>query len=203
MVVALKPLHDFAKIKRIVVATYQAVSGAGKEAMDELYQATKKIYENQHLPPQKFSKRIAFNVIPQIDVFMEDGVTKEEWKMKVETKKILDQNILVEATCVRVPVFNCHSEAVNIEFEKPITPHQARELLDNADGILVVDKPEQMQFITPIEVSTQDPVYVSRIRQDKSLKNGLSMWIVGDNLKKGAALNAVQIAEILVSDYGL
>jgi len=203
MVVALKPLHDFAKIKRIVVATYQAVSGAGKEAMDELYQATKKIYENQHLPPQKFSKRIAFNVIPQIDVFMEDGVTKEEWKMKVETQKILDQNILVEATCVRVPVFNCHSEAINIEFEKPITPHQARELLDNAEGILVVDKPEQMQFITPIEVSTQDPVYVSRIRQDKSLKNGLSMWIVGDNLKKGAALNAVQIAEILVSDYGL
>ena len=134
---------------------------------------------------------------------MEDGVTKEEWKMKVETKKILDQNILVEATCVRVPVFNCHSEAVNIEFEKPITPDQARELLDNCEGILVVDKPEQMQFITPVEVSAQDPVYVSRIRQDKSLKNGLSMWIVGDNLKKGAALNAVQIAEILVADYGL
>jgi aspartate-semialdehyde dehydrogenase len=203
MLVVLKPLHDFAKIKRVVVATYQAVSGAGKEAMDELYQATKKIYENHSLPPQKFSKRIAFNVIPQIDVFMEDGVTKEEWKMKVETQKILNANILVEATCVRVPVFNCHSEAVNIEFEKPITANQARELLDESEGILVVDKPEQMQFITPIEVSSQDPVYVSRIRQDKSLKHGLSMWIVGDNLKKGAALNAVQIAEILVKDYGL
>jgi aspartate-semialdehyde dehydrogenase len=203
MVVALKPLHDFAKIKRIVVSTYQAVSGAGKEAMDELYNSTKKIYENQQLPPQKFSKRIAFNVIPQIDVFMEDGVTKEEWKMKVETKKILDQNILVEATCVRVPVFNCHSESVNIEFEKPITPDQARQLLDRAEGVLVIDKPEQMQFATPAEISTHDPVYVSRIRQDKSLKHGLSMWIVGDNLKKGAALNAVQIAEILVKDYGL
>ena len=203
MVVALKPLHDFAKIKRIVVSTYQAVSGAGKEAMDELYNSTKKIYENQQLPPQKFSKRIAFNVIPQIDVFMEDGVTKEEWKMKVETKKILDQNILVEATCVRVPVFNCHSESVNIEFEKPITPAQARQLLEQAEGVLVIDKPEQMQFATPAEISTHDPVYVSRIRQDKSLKHGLSMWIVGDNLKKGAALNAVQIAEILVKDYGL
>jgi len=203
MVVVLKPLHDFATIKRVVVSTYQAVSGAGKEAMDELYQGTKKIYENQHLTPQKFSKRIAFNVIPQIDVFMEDGVTKEEWKMKVETQKILDKNILVEATCVRVPVFNCHSEAINIEFEKPITAHQARELLDDCEGILVVDKPEQMQFITPIEVSSQDPVYVSRIRQDNSLKHGLSMWVVGDNLKKGAALNAVQIAEILVADYGL
>ena len=203
MVVVLKPLHDFATIKRVVVSTYQAVSGAGKEAMDELYQGTKKIYENQHLPPQKFSKRIAFNVIPQIDVFMSDGVTKEEWKMKVETQKILDKNILVEATCVRVPVFNCHSEAINIEFEKPITAHQARELLDDCEGVLVVDKPEQMQFITPIEVSSQDPVYVSRIRQDSSLKHGLSMWVVGDNLKKGAALNAVQIAEILVADYGL
>ena len=203
MVVVLKPLHDFATIKRVVVSTYQAVSGAGKEAMNELYQGTKKIYENQHLTPQKFSKRIAFNVIPQIDVFMEDGVTKEEWKMKVETQKILDKNILVEATCVRVPVFNCHSEAINIEFKKPITAHQARELLDSCEGILVVDKPEQMQFITPIEVSSQDPVYVSRIRQDNSLKHGLSMWVVGDNLKKGAALNAVQIAEILVADYGL
>ncbi len=203
MVVVLKPLHDFATIKRVVVSTYQAVSGAGKEAMNELYQGTKKIYENQHLTPQKFSKRIAFNVIPQIDVFMEDGVTKEEWKMKVETQKILDKNILVEATCVRVPVFNCHSEAINIEFKKPITAHQARELLDGCEGILVVDKPEQMQFITPIEVSNQDPVYVSRIRQDNSLKHGLSMWVVGDNLKKGAALNAVQIAEILVADYGL
>jgi aspartate-semialdehyde dehydrogenase len=203
MVVALKPLHDLAKIKRIVVATYQATSGAGKDAMDELFVSTKKIYENQFLEPKKFSKRIAFNVIPQIDDFMEDGSTKEEWKMKVETQKILDPKILVEATCVRVPVFNCHSEAVNIEFENPITPKQAREALDESDGIVVIDNPSKMQFITPAECSTLDPVYVSRIRADKSIKNGLSLWIVADNLRKGAALNAVQIAEILVKDYGL
>ncbi|MFM7558101.1 MAG: aspartate-semialdehyde dehydrogenase [Alphaproteobacteria bacterium] len=203
MVVALKPLHDIAKIKRIVVATYQAVSGAGKEAMDELFNSTKKIYENQQLAPQKFSKRIAFNVIPQIDVFMDDGVTKEEWKMKVETKKILDPKIEVEATCVRVPVFNAHSEAVNIEFENPITPAQARKALEKTDGVLVIDNPKEMKFVTPIEVSTKDPVFVSRIRADNSVKNGLSMWVVADNLKKGAALNAVQIAEILVKKYGL
>ncbi len=203
MVVALKPLHDFACIKRIVVSTYQATSGAGKEAMDELYNSTKKIYENSSLPPKKFSKRIAFNVIPQIDSFMEDGVTKEEWKMKVETKKILDPKIEVEATCVRVPVFNCHSEAINIEFEKPITPAEARKLLDKADGILVVDRPEEMIFATPIEASTKDEVFVSRIRKDSSVKNGLSMWIVSDNLRKGAALNAVQIAELLVKKHGL
>ena len=203
MVVALKPLHDLAKIKRIVVATYQAVSGAGKEAMDELYNSTKKIYENQQLEPKKFSKRIAFNVIPQIDVFMDDGVTKEEWKMKVETKKILDPNIEVEATCVRVPVFNCHSEAVNIEFENPITPQQARKALEKTDGVIVIDNPSEMKFVTPIEASAKDPVFVSRIRQDKSVKNGLSLWVVADNLKKGAALNAVQIAEILVQDFGL
>jgi aspartate-semialdehyde dehydrogenase len=203
MVVALKPLHEIAKIKRIVVATYQAVSGAGKEAMDELYNSTKKIYENQNLEPKKFSKRIAFNVIPQIDVFMDDGVTKEEWKMKVETKKILDPKIEVEATCVRVPVFNCHSEAVNIEFENPITPAQARKALEATDGVIVIDNPQDMKFITPIEASAKDPVFVSRIRQDKSVKNGLSLWIVADNLKKGAALNAVQIAEILVKKFGL
>jgi len=203
MVVALKPLHEIAKIKRIVVATYQAVSGAGKEAMDELYNSTKKIYENQNLEPKKFSKRIAFNVIPQIDVFMDDGVTKEEWKMKVETKKILDPKIEVEATCVRVPVFNCHSEAVNIEFENPITPAQARKALEATDGVIVIDSPQDMKFITPIEASAKDPVFVSRIRQDKSVKNGLSLWIVADNLKKGAALNAVQIAEILVKKFGL
>jgi aspartate-semialdehyde dehydrogenase len=203
MVVALKPLHDIAKIKRIVVATYQATSGAGKEAMDELYDATKKIYANQHLEPKKFSKRIAFNVIPQIDSFMEDGVTKEEWKMKVETKKILDPKIEVEATCVRVPVFNCHSEAVNIEFENPITPDQARKALEKADGVLVMDRPSEMVFATPVEVSTHDAVYVSRIRKDASVKNGLSMWIVSDNLRKGAALNAVQIAELLVKNHGL
>jgi aspartate-semialdehyde dehydrogenase len=203
MVVALKPLHDLAKIKRIVVATYQATSGAGKDAMDELFVSTKKIYENQFLEPKKFSKRIAFNVIPQIDDFMEDGYTKEEWKMKVETQKILDPKILVEATCVRVPVFNCHSEAVNVEFENPITPKQAKEALDESDGIVVIDNPSKMQFITPAECSTLDPVYVSRIRADKSIKHGLSMWIVADNLRKGAALNAVQIAEILVKEYDL
>lgn len=203
MVVALKPLHDHAKIKRIVVSTYQAVSGAGKEAMDELYNSTKKIYQNEVNAPQKFSKRIAFNVIPQIDSFMDDGVTKEEWKMKVETKKILDPNIEVEATCVRVPVFNAHSEAVNIEFENPISPEKARSLLENSKGIIVLDRPKEMIFATPIDVSSKDPVYVSRIRKDESIKNGLSMWIVADNLKKGAALNAVQIAEILVEKYGL
>jgi aspartate-semialdehyde dehydrogenase len=203
MVVVLKPLHDLAQIKRIVVATYQAVSGAGKEAMDELFISTKKIYENQNIAPQKFSKRIAFNVIPQIDIFMEDGVTKEEWKMKVETQKILDKKIKVEATCVRVPVFNCHSEAVNIEFANPITVDQARNALDQSDGIVLIDNPEEMKFTTPIEVSGKDPVFVSRVRKDTSLKNVLSLWIVADNLKKGAALNAVQIAEILVKDYGL
>lgn len=203
MVVALKPLHEIAKIKRIVVATYQAVSGAGKEAMDELYNSTKKIYENQNLEPQKFSKRIAFNVIPQIDVFMEDGVTKEEWKMKVETKKILDPNIEVEATCVRVPVFNAHSEAINVEFEKPISVEQAKKVLGNAQGVILIDNPQDMKFITPIEASAKDPVFVSRVRKDSSVKNGLSLWVVADNLKKGAALNAVQIAEILVKDYGL
>ena len=203
MVVALKPLHEIAKIKRIVVATYQAVSGAGKEAMDELYNSTKKIYENQNLEPKKFSKRIAFNVIPQIDVFMEDGVTKEEWKMKVETKKILDPNIEVEATCVRVPVFNAHSEAINVEFEKPISVEQAKKALGNAQGVILIDNPQDMKFITPIEASAKDPVFVSRVRKDSSVKNGLSLWVVADNLKKGAALNAVQIAEILVKDYGL
>lgn len=202
MVVALKPLHDVAKIKRIVVATYQATSGAGKEAMDELYDSTKKIYSNQQSEPKKFSKRIAFNVIPQIDVFMEDGVTKEEWKMKVETQKILDPNIKVEATCVRVPVFNCHSEAVNIEFEKPISAKKAREILDKSDGVIVIDRPEEMGFVTPAEASTKDAVFVSRIREDKSVANGLSLWVVSDNLRKGAALNAVQIAEVLVKDYG-
>ena len=204
MVVALKPLHDLATIKRIVVATYQAVSGAGKEAMDELFDSTKKIYANQMPTPKKFSKRIAFNVIPQIDSFMEDGVTKEEWKMKVETKKIFgSQKIQVEATCVRVPVFNCHSEAVNVEFEKPITVKQARAALEEADGVLLLDRPQEMIFATPVETSTHDAVFVSRLRKDDSVANGLSLWVVADNLKKGAALNAVQIAEILVEKYGL
>lgn len=203
MVAALKPLHKLAKIKRVVVSTYQAVSGGGKEAMDELFNSTKKIYENEFLEPKKFSKRIAFNVIPQIDVFMDDGYSKEEWKMIVETKKILDKKIEVCATCVRVPVFNSHSESVNIEFEKEITPEAARKALEKTDGILVVDNPKEMSFVTPIESSTKDEVFVSRIRQDNSVKNGLAMWIVADNLRKGAALNAVQIAEILVEKHGL
>lgn len=203
MMVALKPLHDIAKIKRIVVSTYQAVSGGGKEAMDELYRSTKKIYENEFLEPKKFSKRIAFNVIPQIDVFMDDGSSKEEWKMIVETKKILDPKIEVSATCVRVPVFNSHSESINVEFEKPITPNQARKALEEADGVLVIDNPQEMQFTTPIEASAKDAVFVSRIRKDNSVKNGLDIWVVADNLRKGAALNAVQIAELLVKDYGL
>jgi aspartate-semialdehyde dehydrogenase len=203
MVVALKPLHDLAKITRIVVSTYQAVSGGGKEAMDELYNSTKKIYENQNLAPKKFSRRIAFNVIPQIDIFMEDGVTKEEWKMKVETKKILDPNIEVEATCVRVPVFNAHSEAINVQFKNPISVEDAKRVLSKSDGILLIDNPSEMQFVTPIEASGKDVVFVSRVRKDTSIKNGLSLWVVADNLKKGAALNAVQIAEILVKDYGL
>ncbi|MBM3579850.1 MAG: aspartate-semialdehyde dehydrogenase [Alphaproteobacteria bacterium] len=202
MVVALKPLHDLARIKRIVVATYQATSGAGKEAMDELYSSTKAVYTNQFTEPKKFSRRIAFNVIPQIDIFMDDGVTKEEWKMKVETQKILDPNIKVEATCVRVPVFNCHSEAVNIEFEKPISVAQARAALEKAEGVIVIDRPQEMKFVTPIEASTKDAVFVSRIRKDESVTNGLSLWVVSDNLRKGAALNAVQIAELLVSEHG-
>jgi aspartate-semialdehyde dehydrogenase len=202
MLVALKPLHDLATIKRIVVATYQATSGAGKEAMDELYEQTKKIYANGSVEPKKFSKRIAFNVIPQIDSFMDDGVTKEEWKMKVETKKILDSKIEVEATCVRVPVFNCHSEAINVEFERPISVAQARAALEKAEGVLVIDRPQDMHFITPAEVSTTDAVYVSRLRKDTSVANGLSLWVVADNLRKGAALNAVQIAEVLVKKFG-
>ena len=203
MLVALKPLHDLAKIKRIVVATYQAVSGGGKEAMDELYDSTKKIYQNEMMEPKKFSRRIAFNVIPQIDVFMEDGYTKEEWKMKVETKKILGKDIKIDATCVRVPVFNSHSEAVNIEFENAISVQEARDALEESDGIIVIDRPESMGFVTPIEASAKDPVFVSRIRKDDSVENGLSIWVVADNLKKGAALNAVQIAEILVEKHGL
>ena len=201
MLVALKPLHDYAEIKRIVVSTYQATSGAGKEGMDELFNSTKKIYENSIENPKKFSKRISFNIIPQIDSFMSDGYTKEEWKMKVETKKILDPKIEVEATCVRVPVFNCHSESVNVEFHNPISAKKARELLENCDGVLVIDNPASMHFATPAECSTKDEVFVSRIREDKSIKNGLSMWIVCDNLRKGAALNAVQIAEILIKDH--
>ncbi|RZI46316.1 aspartate-semialdehyde dehydrogenase [Rickettsiales endosymbiont of Peranema trichophorum] len=201
LVMALKPLHDLALIKRVVVSTYQSVSGAGKDAMDELYNQTKAKYMNSNIPPQKFTKRIAFNLIPHIDVFMEDNYTKEEWKMRVEVKKILDPQIELSATCVRVPVFIGHSEAVNIEFEKEITPLDATACLRKAEGIVVVDEPKSNSYITPAECVGEDAVYVSRIRRDDTIKHGINMWIVSDNLKKGAALNAVQIAEVLVKKY--
>ena len=197
LVVALKPLHDKAKIKRVVVATYQSVSGAGKDGMDELFAQTKAVYTNGELINKKFPKRIAFNVIPHIDVFMEDGYTKEEWKMMMETKKILDPKIKLTATCVRVPVFIGHSEAVNIEFEKPITADEARDILRNAPGCLVIDKHEDGGYVTPYEAAGEDATYISRIREDATVENGLSLWCVSDNLRKGAALNAIQIAECL------
>ncbi|MGA0714773.1 MAG: aspartate-semialdehyde dehydrogenase [Gemmobacter sp.] len=198
MVVALKPLHDRARIKRVVVATYQSVSGAGKEGMDELWDQTKGIFvPGQEVAPKKFSKQIAFNVIPHIDVFLDDGSTKEEWKMVAETKKILDPSIKVTATCVRVPVFVGHSEAVNIEFEDFLDEDEARDILREAPGILVIDKREPGGYVTPIECVGDYATFVSRIRQDSTIENGLSMWIVSDNLRKGAALNAVQIAETL------
>jgi aspartate-semialdehyde dehydrogenase len=199
LVVALKPLHDKAKIKRVVVATYQSVSGAGKEAMDELFSQSKAVFTLDDVEAKKFSKRIAFNVIPHIDVFMEDGYTKEEWKMVVETKKILDPKIKLTATCVRVPVFVGHSEAVNIEFEQPLTADEAREILRSAPGCLVIDKPEDGGYVTPYECVGEDATYISRIRDDATIENGLQIWIVSDNLRKGAALNAVQIAECLVN----
>jgi aspartate-semialdehyde dehydrogenase len=199
LVVALKPLHDAATITRVVVSTYQSVSGAGKEAMDELWTQTKgKYVPGQEMEPKKFPKQIAFNCIPHIDVFMEDGYTKEEWKMLVETKKILDPKIRLTATCVRVPVFVGHSESVNIEFARPISPEEAREVLRNAPGIMVVDKREPGGYITPVEAAGEFSTYVSRIREDATVENGLAMWIVSDNLLKGAALNAVQIAETLI-----
>ena len=202
MVVALKPLHDIATIKRVVVSTYQSVSGAGKAAMDELFNQTRALYANAAPQRSVFAKQICFNVIPQIDVFMADGYTKEEWKMRVETQKILDKSIDVTATCVRVPVFVCHSESVNIEFKKPITVAQARKALQKAPGVVVVDKHEPEDgFVTPAEVSGEDAVYVSRIRKDDTVKHGLTLWIVADNLRKGAATNAVQIAEILAEKY--
>ena len=199
LVVALKPLHDAATIKRVVVATYQSVSGAGKEGMDELDRQTKALYSLQEVNEKKFAKRIAFNVIPEIDVFMEDGFTKEEWKMMVETKKILDPKIKLTATCVRVPVFIGHSEAVNVEFERPLSADEARNILRSAPGVLVVDKREPGGSITPHEAAGEDATYVSRIREDGTVENGLSFWCVSDNLRKGAALNAVQIAEALVN----
>jgi len=199
LVVALKPLHDKARIKRVVVATYQSVSGAGKEGMDELDRQTKAIYSLQEAETKKFSKRIAFNVIPHIDVFMEDGYTKEEWKMVVETKKILDPKIKLTATCVRVPVFIGHSEAVNIEFENPISVEEARQILRSAPGCSVIDKHEPGGYVTPLECVGEDEIYISRIRTDPTVDNGLVLWCVSDNLRKGAALNAIQIAETLIS----
>jgi aspartate-semialdehyde dehydrogenase len=199
LVVALKPLHDRATIKRVVVATYQSVSGAGKEAMDELFAQTRAVFVSDPVEPKKFPKRIAFNVIPQIDVFMDDGSTKEEWKMVVETKKILDPKIKLTATCVRAPVFIGHSEAVNIEFEKPISAEEARDILSRAPGCLVIDRREPGGYITPHEAAGEDATYISRIRDDPTIDNGLNLWVVSDNLRKGAALNAVQIAEVLVN----
>ena len=198
MLVALKPLHDRAKIKRIVVATYQSVSGAGKEGMDELFSQTKASFVNDPATPQIFTKPIAFNCIPHIDVFMEDGSTKEEWKMVVETKKILDPDIAVHAPCVRVPVFIGHSEAINVEFHTPLTPDEARAIWREAPGVVVVDHREDGGYITPLESAGEDATYVSRIRRDPTVEHGLAFWCVSDNLRKGAALNAVQIAETLV-----
>ncbi len=199
LVVALKPLHDKAKITRVVVSTYQSVSGAGKDGMDELDRQTKAIYTMQELETKKFPKRIAFNVIPHIDVFMEDGSTKEEWKMMAETKKILDPKIKLTATCVRVPVFIGHSEAVNIEFANPITADEARDILHKAPGCIVLDRREPGGYVTPHEAAGEDATYISRIREDATVENGLAMWVVSDNLRKGAALNAVQIAECLIN----
>ncbi|MDG2187504.1 MAG: aspartate-semialdehyde dehydrogenase [Hyphomicrobiales bacterium] len=199
LVVALKPLHDIAKIERVVVSTYQSVSGAGNAAMEELFNQTKGIFVNQAAEPENFTKQIAFNVIPHIDVFLDDGYTKEEWKMLAETKKIIDKSIKLTATCVRVPVFVGHSEAVNIEFEKSISPEKARSILRKSPGVMVVDDPEEDKYITPTECVGEYATFVSRIRVDSTVKNGLSMWIVSDNLRKGAALNAVQIAELLIN----
>ena len=199
MVVALKPLHDRARIKRVVVSTYQSVSGAGKAGIDELWDQTKGLYvPGQEVAPSKFTKQIAFNVIPHIDVFMEDGTTKEEWKMVAETKKILDPKVRVTATCVRVPVFVGHSESINIEFEEFLDEDEARDILREAPGILVVDKREPGGYITPIESVGEYATYISRIRQDSTIENGINLWCVSDNLRKGAALNTIQIAELLV-----
>jgi aspartate-semialdehyde dehydrogenase len=201
MVVALKPLHDIAPIKRVVVATYQSVSGAGRAVMDELFNQTRAIYVNDPVKPEHLTKQIAFNVIPHIDVFMDDGSTKEEWKMAVETRKILDPDIAVTATCVRVPVFIGHAEAVNVEFARPISEERARAALHKAPGVIVLDHRLDEGYVTPAEAAGEDAVYVSRIRRDPTVPNGLNLWVVSDNLRKGAALNAVQIAEILIADY--
>ena len=198
MVVALKPLHDRARIKRVVVSTYQSVSGAGKAGIDELWDQTKAVYNPvDEKPPVKFTKQIAFNVIPHIDVFMEDGSTKEEWKMVAETKKIVDPSIKVTATCVRVPVFVGHSESINLEFEDFLDEDEARDILREAPGIMVIDKREDGGYVSPVECVGDFATFISRIRQDPTIENGLNLWCVSDNLRKGAALNAVQIAEVL------
>ena len=201
MVVALKPLHDIAKIKRVVVSTYQSVSGAGKSAMDELFSQTRSIYMNDVKPAEEFAKQIAFNVIPQIDVFMDDGMTKEEWKMVVETKKILDPSIKVAANCVRVPVFVGHAEMVNVEFEDDIDAKTAKRAFRDFEGITLIDLESEMEFITPSEIAGEDDVFVSRVREDPTVENGINFWCVADNLRKGAALNTVQIAEKLIKNH--
>src|SRR6476469_7083558 len=201
MVVALKPLHDLARIRRVVVSPYQSVSGAGRASMDELFNQTRAIYVNDPLKPEHFTKQIAFNVIPHCDTFMDDGSTKEEWKMAAETRKILDPDIAVTATCVRVPVFIGHGEAINVEFERPLSEEDARAALRRAPGVTVVDHRADEGYVTPAEAAGEDAVYVSRIRRDPTVPNGLNLWVVSDNLRKGAALNAVQIAEILAADY--
>ena len=201
MIMALKPLHDTSIINRVVVSTYQSVSGAGKEAMDELFNQTQNIYTNKEVGKNKFTKQIAFNAIPHIDSFLENGNTKEEEKMINETKKILDKGINISATCVRVPVFISHAESINIEFDSPLDEKKATELLKNFDGISVIDYRKDEGYITPVEAAGEDKVYVSRIRNDTSIDNGLNIWVVSDNLRKGAALNAIQIAELVISDY--
>ena len=201
MVVALKPLHEKSIINRVVVSTYQAVSGAGKTGMDELFNQTQNVYANQELKKEKFTKQIAFNAIPHIGAFLENGNTEEEQKMIDETKKILDEGIKVSATCVRTAVFIGHSEAINIEFDSPLDAKEAHDILSNSDGISVIDHRKDEGYITPVEIAGEDKVYISRIRNDDSIDNGLSLWVVSDNLRKGAALNAVQIAETIIKDY--
>lgn len=202
MVVALKPLHDAATIKRVVVSTYQSVSGSGKDAMDELFNQTKGVYMNESPTPHVYQKQIAFNAIPHIDVFMDDGMTKEEWKMMVETKKILDKSIKVCANCVRIPSFIGHAEMINVELENELSAIQAKELLRSAEGVTLVDlEQEDLEYVTPTEIQGEDDVFVSRVREDISVENGLNFWCVADNLRKGAALNTVQIAEILVKKW--
>lgn len=201
MVMALKPLRDLAKIKRVVVSTYQSVSGGGKPAMDELFQQTRHFYMNDQANPEVFPKQISFNVIPQIDKFMEDGMTKEEWKMTVETVKIMGEDIKVCANCVRVPVFIGHSEMVNVEFDAPVSPKDAMRAWNKFPGVTVIDLDSDLGFVTPAEIAGEDDVFVSRVRADATVPHGLNFWCVSDNLRKGAALNAVQIAEVLVKNY--